>query len=109
MLAICVPEKEKKRNKNVPTNSPRPATSSFLMVEGTDNIGSRLVSDTVDCSSLWLLLYLFGMLKVGSRNFDSFTIRGSWFSILSHQSDKERISTQLFYLACGDAHDDQFL
>ena len=81
MLAICVPENEKKRNKKVPTNSPRQATISFLMVEGTANIGSRLVSDTVDCNSLWLLLYLFGILKIGFNKFDLISIRGNRFSV----------------------------
>jgi len=40
VLAICVPAKEKKRNKKVPTNSPKAATMLFRVVEGLASMGS---------------------------------------------------------------------
>lgn len=39
VFAICVPAKEKKRNKKVPTNSPKAATMLFRVVEGLASIG----------------------------------------------------------------------
>jgi hypothetical protein len=44
LLAIWVPENEKKRNRKVPTNSPRPATTLLRTVEGSESMGRRVVA-----------------------------------------------------------------